>query len=381
MRKLSLILAALCAVALSCTKEAASSDPEVIVSEKTDAEVVEEIITKSSSKVDSLSVSDMGFYRNVHHLLTGLLPKYGVLPIIKPIYDQIKGCYQNDTLRVGLNDIHGHFKAAFNTWHYSDADDLQFVYPGVDGETVEHTIVCGDELTDSPLFSHGNIFIMMPKQIDATMVADKDTLSKSRLVSEIVSDGGFKDGSFEYSGMETDTLRSKGILKFVSSDSSINEMSLAYSIVDNGGKKVFGIDYVWEGTPVDKIVVTFDDRVHFRLDAKDIVSCIAIITLCNSQLEHDQSESTLESIKETIEEANRELDVNFYLDGKIEGKLKFALVQDNGIYAVDLVMVYEKDGTEYQVKNVVPAAKALIGRVSSFIEIFNDIKDYIEAHL
>jgi len=381
MRKLSFVLATLCAVAVSCTKEQASNEPAERVAEKTDAQVVEEIITKSYSQMDSLSANDVKSWKIAHYLITDLLPKYGVMPILKPVWDQIKDCYRDDTLRVGLNDIHGHFKAAFNTWYYTDADDLQFEFPGIDGEKVRHSIVCGDELTQAPIYSRENIFILMPEQIDVTTVVEQDTVSSSRLVSEIIPDGSFKDGTFKYSGKQLDDLRSQGVLKFTSSSDEISEMSVDYSIVDRNDAKVFGITYEWCETPADLVVITFGDRVRFKLEGKDIVSTIATLVLANTLLDKDQSESTLESIREMVQTANENLNVTFYLDEVIQGKLKFALIEDNGVYAVDLVMVYEKDGTEYQIKNIVPAAKALISRISAFIGIFNDIKDYLDASI
>jgi len=378
MRKLTFLFIVLGALMVSCAKDETTSESSVDnTMEPTEAEVVEGIMTKSLSQLDVITDGESKSLGIVDYLLTDLIPTYGVSTIIKPLYSQIKDCYVDDTLTVGLNNLSGHFTAAFNRWIYKSADNLMFTFPWKNGEKVDYSILCSEELTESPIFHMENVFITLPREIQTSTKLDEEHLARTLLTSNYSNDGEDIIGDFKVKGNLLDSLSSEGYLSFSIYDGAVISCEFEYSVIDKEGGKPVVIVYEDGITGVDKVTITMDGRLRFEMEAFDIPQLVVVMLLGNSALKDNPSASNVEYYREMVAEFNEQSNIHFYLDGVLTGKVTLEVLEDNGTYAVDLVMAYDKDDSRYEIHGIYSGINTLVQRASSLISIIKDLFDLI----
>jgi len=379
MRKVTFILALIGAFAVSCTKEASLDEVEKVENEPTDPQVVEEIIVKTLGEVQTQTTSDYTTFQVIGEFFTEAIPEYGVLDILEPVAEQIYNCYQNDTLKVGLSNITGHFQGGFEAWKYTEADDLQFIYPNSANDIDKIAFAASKEVTKSPLYQLFNVVITLPKEINASVSVNDENISKTKINSEYFKEDSYSEGDFKLAFGSKTNLTSTGVVSFQIEDEDIEYLKVGYDIVNKDGIKLISVGYLNDLTAIDYVNITLYDRVMIDVDFTDLKEFFSGLVLYNVLLQNDPSRLNVEYVKAKVAELNKELDIHFYLDGIFKGYITMEVTQDNGYYMVDVVMTYEGSEEKYQLHDAISWIIDLYQECNSTIDMISAIIDFFKG--
>lgn len=377
MRKIIFVTAIFGAMLMSCAKNEIPEQEEEWVTEPTDAEIVEGIMTESLAAISDQTESISPGINAALEFFTVAIPNYGIQTLMEPIVEQIMDCWKWSGLEFGLSNIHGHFAGGFEMWNYTEAEDLQFTYKGRDNKQNKIQIVASEEITESPLYEEWPLTITLPQEVETTVsVADKEILS-TVLNTEYSVDGRDTSANFKIGIYSTSDNTGFANVKYEKEGNSLSALNIEYNIIDKEGNGLFGLSYNYDWILFDQIDVTMGSRVRISAGTLNLAAYFTALVGCNASLKEDQSEENIESIRETLDSLNDICKIRYYLDEEEEGTITLELIQDNGIYQVDAVMTYEEDGSKYQIPGLVSSISDLYDSINTIIDFTNRIIDFI----
>lgn len=381
MRKVIFATAIFGVLMVSCAKNEIPEKEEEQVTAPTDAEIVEGVMSQSlSAFTEQMNCLSTGI-GVASEFFTVAIPENGIQGLIEPIAEQIWNCWGWDGLKFGLSDISGHFDGSFETWKYTEADDLQFTYEGSSGEQDKIRILASQEVTDSPIYEDWPIYITMPQEIKTEVSIDDKEIINTVVNSKYVTDGSTTSAEFKVAFTTPSPNISTADVKVELESESLDGLEINYAINDNSGNELFKINYDYNLLIFDQIDITMGGRVEIIASTANVATYVAALVACNRSLRNDQSKDNVRSIKNIIDSLNYVSDIDFYLDDEEEGNITLALLQDNGIYKVDAVMRYADDGTIYQIPELVSSMSDLYENIDTIIDFTKRIIDYISGYI